>query len=70
MYSFFNILVCICTVFLLADVHLFNTLACRCMMGGSNGVGQPVMANGIAPSGGGGGGGGDIGSKLTCLLQR
>ena len=43
--------------FLLADVHHFNTLACRCVLGGSNGVGQPVMANGIAPSGGGAGGG-------------
>ena len=36
---------------------VFYSLACRCMMGGSNGVGQPVMANGIAPSGGGAGGG-------------
>ena len=37
----------------------YSFFACRCVMGGSNGVGQPVMANGITPSSGGGGG--DIG---------
>jgi len=41
----------------------------RCVMGGSNGVGQPVMANGIAPSGGGAGGD-DVKKEAAKMLKK